>query len=378
MSDQSFSSMSAGHASLDSEQDPNDNEGWCLHGYLPEAGEIIKIPIDRDWFRLGRGSEATFCLSRNTVSTLHAEFFREDGHLFLRDLKSTNGTYVNGERVTGRMQVTHNDLLQFGDIAFRLIRRNRVSNYRTVSQNVEDDALALAQFDKLISERAIVPYFQPIVNIDDGEIVGYEALSRSRLIGLETPERMFVAASKLNEEAELSRAMRSEALRISASFPDTPHVFLNTHPHELTEDGFLTSLKTLRKVAPTTPITIEIHESVVTNLDTMKDIRALLDDLDMRLAFDDFGAGQARLAELVVIRPHYLKFDRKIVHKIHQATAERQKMLESLVSMTKDLAVIPLAEGIESEGEAEICRKLGFELAQGFFYGKPTRIRTYS
>jgi EAL domain-containing protein (putative c-di-GMP-specific phosphodiesterase class I) len=96
-----------------------------------------------------------------------------------------------------------------------------------------------------------------------------------------------------------------------------------------------------------------------------------LDDLDMRLAYDDFGAGQARLIELVEVPPHVLKFDLSLTQQIDKAPAQRQHMLASLVHMVSDLGIQPLAEGMETASEAATCVQLGFELNQGFYYGQP-------
>jgi EAL domain-containing protein (putative c-di-GMP-specific phosphodiesterase class I) len=89
------------------------------------------------------------------------------------------------------------------------------------------------------------------------------------------------------------------------------------------------------------------------------------------LAYDDFGAGQARLVELVDVPPDYLKFDMRLVQNLETASIERQRMLASLVKMVCDLGIKPLAEGIEQEGDHEICRQMGFDCAQGFLYGYP-------
>jgi EAL domain-containing protein (putative c-di-GMP-specific phosphodiesterase class I) len=94
------------------------------------------------------------------------------------------------------------------------------------------------------------------------------------------------------------------------------------------------------------------------------------------LAYDDFGAGQARLVELVEVPPDYLKFDMKLVQKIASASLERQRMLASLVKMVHELGVAPLAEGIEEAGDHEVCRQMGFKLAQGFYYGYPSLPKT--
>jgi EAL domain-containing protein (putative c-di-GMP-specific phosphodiesterase class I) len=94
----------------------------------------------------------------------------------------------------------------------------------------------------------------------------------------------------------------------------------------------------------------------------------------MQLAYDDFGTGQARLQDIVVVPPDFLKFDMSMIRGLDLATAGQQRLVRSLVEMARSLGIRVLAEGIETAGEHEACQQLGFELAQGFFYGKPARL----
>ena len=103
----------------------------------------------------------------------------------------------------------------------------------------------------------------------------------------------------------------------------------------------------------------------------MQTLQESLQELDIRFAYDDFGAGQARLAELVVARPDYLKFDISLIRDIDNADESRRRMMDSLVRMVRDLGINALAEGIETAAEAEACIDLGFEYAQGYYYGRP-------
>jgi EAL domain-containing protein (putative c-di-GMP-specific phosphodiesterase class I) len=178
-------------------------------------------------------------------------------------------------------------------------------------------------------------------------------------------------------EHELSRLMRIEGVRTSAMFPEPPHIFLNTHPIELSTEGFLDMMVALRRLAMSQEMTVEIHEAAVTDVSTMKEIKVGLDNLGMRLAFDDFGAGQARLCELAEVRPHCLKFDRQMIHDIHRASHDRQQMLANLVRIVVELGVIPLAEGIERAEEGSVCCEMGFALAQGYHYGMPAPVTAY-
>jgi EAL domain-containing protein (putative c-di-GMP-specific phosphodiesterase class I) len=350
---------------------------WVLTGRLGHDERPASIPLRVSPFQVGRRTDLELCLARRSVSGVHAEFTIEGGALFLRDLRSTNGTYVNGNRILERVEVHQDDLIQFADMPFRLGYQSKESDSRTYQEDVCDRALGLVQFDKLISERALVSYFQPIVDLCDNRTIAYEILSRSRLIGLETPAAMFYTAAQLNMEHELSRLMRTEGVRTSAMFPEPPHIYLNTHPVELANDGFLNLMIALRRIAMSQEITVEIHEAAVTDVTTMKAIKAGLDDLNMRLAFDDFGAGQARLCELADVRPHCLKFDRQMIHDIHRASHDQQQMLANLVRIVVDLGVIPLAEGVECAEEDTVCREMGFALGQGYYYGMPAPVTSY-
>jgi len=268
--------------------------------------------------------------------------------------------------------VMSGDLLQFAEVVFRVGIDSGHVDSKTIAGDSSDRALALIQFDKLMSERAVVPHFQPIVEYPRLDVAGYEILGRSRLFGLATPHAMFSAAAVLDLESELSRMMRTEGMHWSTVLPGDPLLFVNTHPTELAEQGVLEfSLRELREAAPQTRIVLEIHEAAVTCARQMREMRALLNELNIGLAYDDFGAGQARLVELSEAPPDYLKFDIELIHEIDHACSERQRMLASLVAIVGDLGIASLAEGVETEAEHEACRQMGFKFAQGFFYGKP-------
>lgn len=134
----------------------------------------------------------------------------------------------------------------------------------------------------------------------------------------------------------------------------------------------------VRQLSRDAKIILEIHEAAITDPAEMRTLRAQLRELNIGVAYDDFGAGQTRLSELVEAPPDYLKFDISMIRRIDQAPSERQRMVASLVKMVRELGIAPLAEGIETEAEAITCRELGFSTAQGFYFGAPAPLRQYS
>jgi EAL domain-containing protein (putative c-di-GMP-specific phosphodiesterase class I) len=351
------------------------NTVWFLVGPFDSTETPRHLPIYTFPFLIGRREDLPLPLACKTVSGLHAEISEAGGRLVLRDLGSTNGTYVNGRRITAPVTLAEDDLVQFANMAFRVRQQAGHRNTQTVQENVYDRAMALVQFDKLMSQRAVTPFFQPIVALPTKQIVAYEVLGRSRLFGLETPKEMFHVAAQLNLEVELSVMLRWEGVESSRALPGSAHLFVNTHPRELARPGLLESLDKLREHRPDQQLTLEIHESAVTDAGQMAELRDELTKLNIRLAYDDFGAGQSRLNELIEAKPDYIKFDMSLIRGIDSASAERQQILATLVRMVRGLGILSVAEGVETQAENDTCQQMGLDLGQGFLYGRPAPAR---
>ncbi len=344
---------------------------WYLEGLVGDPPSLRQVSINTLPFRIGRRAGASFCLTGVGVSKDHAEIREQGGKLVLRDLGSRNGTFVNGNQIQCDTPLAHGDVVHFANQEFRLANQSAADAGMTMQVDANDWVWSIGQFDKLFTPGAATPFYQPIVDLTEGGTVGYEVLARSSLDGLRSPAQMFTVAARLKLESALSRLFRHEGVRQGLDLADGSNLFLNTHPAELSEEGLVESLVELREVAPNVPLTLEIHEAAITDLERMLALHRSLKELDIQLAYDDFGAGQARLVDLIEVPPDCLKFDIGLVRDIHKGTAQRQQMLETLVRMAHDLGVRVLAEGIECQAEGDVCAQLGFDLAQGYHYGKP-------
>src|SRR3970282_2360444 len=106
---------------------------------------------------------------------------------------------------------------------------------------------------------------------------------------------------------------RRRAAELVSARSHVTGLFLNTHPSELREPGLVESMEELRSLAPDVDLTLEIHESALARPEVMAALRDHLSEINVGLAYDDFGAGQARLLELAEAPAHYLKFDRRFI-----------------------------------------------------------------
>ncbi len=344
---------------------------WLLEGETTSSGELNHVFVNTSPFRVGRQSSNHLTISNRTVSGKHAELILENDGLYLSDLGSTNGTFLNGKRVRTTVCLADGDIVHFGKVRFH-VRGNRDSVPRaTLAFDAEGDALAHLQFASLWDGEGLNPHFQPIVDLASQRTIAFEALARSVLPGLESPHHMFQIAKQHKAEAELSALLRQVSLEKARPLLEEYSIYLNTHPAEVGRKELFLSLDQLREQNPAASIVLEVHEGGTMSIEYLEELKTKLTELDMKLAYDDFGRGQSRLNALAEATPDIVKFDIELVQGLHLTSSKRRRLVRSLLKIVKALNGLTLAEGVETPEEAEICQELGFDLAQGYYYGRP-------
>jgi EAL domain-containing protein (putative c-di-GMP-specific phosphodiesterase class I) len=356
---------------------------WCLESLVDGGKSLQRVPIAHIPFRIGRIVGLDLTLPFQSVSKRHAEIYSEGEALMLRDLDSTNGTFVNRKRVKGS-PLREGDILHFAEFEFRLGRQPSESALGD-DATLERGTLALdrvelpqqfvsgtRQLVELLERGLTAPVFQPIVSLPRGTIEAYEVLGRGTHAELPAdPKELFRIAETLDRAAELSRLFRLQTVELlAAARTKPPLLFLNTHPSELGTPELLESLRAVRKAGPDLELAIEIHEGALAEPQVIADLKHELDSLGMRLALDDFGLGE-RILQLAEVPPHFLKFDISLVKDIVKAPPSKRRLLAMLMAAAREVNAVPIAEGIESETEASVCSSAGFTLAQGYLYGQP-------
>ncbi len=232
---------------------------------------------------------------------------------------------------------------------------------------IGDRAGLEASFARAVQGLHIV--YQPIVRWSTKRVYGFEALVRSREASLPDPYSLFDAADRLNAHQALGRAIRSRVIEPIDALEEDQALFVNIHANELLDDSLFDESSPLARHAQR--VVIEITERDA--LDGVKDARARvqrLKDRGFRIAIDDLGAGYAGLTSFAVLEPDLVKIDMSLVRNVHLEPAKR-KLVRAIVSLSADLGMAVVAEGVETAEERDVVVDQGCDLLQGYYFARP-------
>ena len=239
-----------------------------------------------------------------------------------------------------------------------------------------------AQLNAIIRSKGVGVVFQPIIDLNDGMIIAFEALTRPR------PESGFTAADKLFQCAEgagllweLEEVTREAAIQAAAKWPRDVRLFFNTSPEVFADSRFtdvlMNELSTMPGLTPDR-IVLEITELAQTAEDnTLLSQVQTAKARGFQVAVDDAGAGTSGLNRMMILRPQWIKMDRNIVREI-QTDQFRQNLVRFFVHFARLSGVNVLAEGIETAPELATLIGLGVRFGQGYFLGRPESRATTS
>ena len=360
-------------------------ENWCLEGVSTD-GAMALIHLPRFPFVVGRDAACDLAIPSAETSRQHARIERDIGGLLrVFDLNSGNGTFANRVQVHGSALIDEGDVVHFGTTEFR-IRRIDPSLLAALAHQNNDQTIIVGrapilsdhfvveerQFTAMLKGKTVNAALQPIVNMSDGRLRAFEVLGRGYVVGLpQSPMEMFAMAARLGREVELSEAFRWAGLSAAATFAPDAMLFVNAHPKEMFTASFYRSIELLRAMVPSAKLVVEVHETAITRITDVREMADRLAAMNVQFAYDDFGAGQARLIELAEVPPHFVKFDMGLIRDLDRANPKKRQLVAQLVRIVHDVDATALAEGVETTAEARACADMDFDLIQGFLTGRP-------
>lgn len=235
-------------------------------------------------------------------------------------------------------------------------------------QRAAEDDLITERITEVLEQGTLQIVYQPVVEMADGRIVGYEALSR--FPDGAGPDRWFQLAGRVDLGMELELAAIHEAIKGLEWLPEDVYLSVNASPAVLSEPGMVEAL--CKSWA--SRIVLELTEhTCIDDYSAFADARNRMAACGARLAVDDAGAGYASLSHIINLGPNAIKLDRTLVSRIGRDLA-RRSLVKVLVEFAADIGSVLIAEGVEDAEEALELRHLGVQYGQGWFYSPPMPI----
>lgn len=213
---------------------------------------------------------------------------------------------------------------------------------------------------------------QPLVSLDDGRIVGVEALARFR--DGRGPHQWFQEAQACGMTKQLDVIAFETATRLLEELPEDLHLSVNAGPDVLVDPRFRRRL--VQSGLPLHRLVIEVTEHAqVTDYAALSHAVESLREHRVRFAIDDTGAGYASLNHVLQLRPDAIKLDRGLITGVESDPA-RRALVTALVLLALELGATVTGEGIETPGQLEALETLGVDHGQGYLLARPTVDRT--
>jgi EAL domain-containing protein (putative c-di-GMP-specific phosphodiesterase class I)/GGDEF domain-containing protein len=228
---------------------------------------------------------------------------------------------------------------------------------------------------KILDEKYIKPVYQPIVSLIDGQVFGYEALSRvtDEKLGLNI-QQIFEIADKTKNTWQIEILCREKALQNAMTINPEKKLFLNVDPNVIHNEEFRNdfTIEYLEKykLNPSNVIFEVTERSAVTDNDAFLKAIDHYKNQNFSIAIDDVGAGFSGLNTIANIRPNYIKIDMNLIRNIDKDEI-KQLLCKAMVDFGANSGVKLIAEGIETEEELKTLIRLKVDYGQGYYLGIP-------
>ncbi|HET7316300.1 MAG TPA: EAL domain-containing protein [Sphingomicrobium sp.] len=288
-------------------------------------------------------------------------------------------------RVSGSIGLAAIDGCDSGETA---LRRSDVALYQAKGQGRNCVAWFDQQLERELADRVrfeedlrrgiergeFVPFFQPLIDLDSRELVGFEALARweSSTRGLIEAEQFIEVAERSGLIGPLSLDVLEKALREARTWPDRLKLAVNVSPVQFRDHTLAEQFAKLLTITgfPAKRLEIEITESsVLENREQALAIITSLKNLGISISLDDFGTGYASLAQIQELPLDRIKIDKSFINTIVKSE-QTAAIVTTIANLGHTLEVPITAEGVESERIRDALKGIGCSEAQGWLFGR--------
>ncbi|WP_433921477.1 EAL domain-containing protein [Paenibacillus taichungensis] len=261
------------------------------------------------------------------------------------------------------------------------------NSLKYVNKSFQQSMLSYRQFtglQKIMRNRMLTTYFQPILNLQNGSCLGYEILNRPPISNLfPNAESFYQFIGHTDQVFTFERFCREisiERFRASLTterYPDNTVVFLNIHPQVLADttyrSGETISLLNSYGLSPEQVVFELTEKQAVQDYVEFERILSNYRSQGFRIAIDDAGSGYSSLKAIVSLKPDFIKLDRALISRV-DTHSDQQHIVRILKQFAVDSGTSIIAEGIERYEEVQFLRHEGIEYGQGYALGRPDTV----
>ncbi len=280
-------------------------------------------------------------------------------------------------------------LLRHADTAMYAAKKSGKNRYALFSEDMNDGLREHIEMeselkDAIRAESQLSLYYQPIVNLKTGQLVGAEALARwaHPTKGFISPSEFITAAEKSDLIIELSDKLLNIAFKQAQSWenkPDAPYLSVNISVKQFAKEDFVDHMIVLLQTFQINAhnILLEFTESVM--LDSTNETFSKFEKLKkigFQIGIDDFGTGYSSMGYIHKLPIDILKIDRTFVIDVIKNN-KSQAIVSAITKLSSSLGIKTIAEGVEHEEDADWLQAFDCDFGQGYLYDQPLPIEAF-
>lgn len=299
------------------------------------------------------------------------------------DGRVISGSASIGGAIYPRDAQTANELMKSADTALYALKAAGRGGTKMFQNHMRGEAQRVASQLSLartaVTDRSVVPHYQPKVHLQTGLIAGFEALLRWQhpTRGMQDPATVLEAFKDYELASKVGELMHEKVLEDISIWlrrgVDLNHISLNAAPAEFLRDDYAEKLLSRMECyqVSSSLIEIEITEHVFLERGAQYVARALgkLKQAGVRISLDDFGTGHSSLSHLRDFPVDVVKIDRSFVGQMIKDD-EVAAIVRAVVDLSHSLSLKVVAEGVETAAHRDFLKVMGCDFGQGWFFGK--------
>jgi diguanylate cyclase (GGDEF)-like protein/PAS domain S-box-containing protein len=358
-----------------------------IHGHSTGDAVLIEVatrlrqetPADAVAARLGGDEFAMLLPDSEAAAAVAAQVLRAlSVPIALDGLVAEIGASIGIAR-SPEQGMDSGNLLRTADMAMYHAKRAGAGRYLFFASDMEDELREKTVFKSRLKQAVeggeILPFYQPLVDLRSGRLIGMEVLARWR-----HPERGILPPAEFIAHAEqgglitpLFKSMLRQACADATGWPEGLKIAVNMSPRQLQDASLASVVLEILSESGLSPLRLELEVTetdIVHDLGTAKRLLGLLREAGIRVALDDFGTGYASLRMVKELAVDRLKIDRSFVMALASAP-ESGRYVSAIIGLARALGLGTTAEGIEDATTMRRIAAMGCDLGQGYFFGRP-------